>query len=301
VIALGAVQAGERYRVRLAAVKFKGQAFSGLVDDVQLTVLAGGANIAVTTHFIYDTQGRLIGEYTGQGAMMREYAYLQDLPLALIEPSGAVFFIHTDHLNTPRVITNQAGQAVWRWDHAEPFGSNPPNENPSGQGTFTCNLRLPGQYFDRETNTHYNYFRDYVPGIGRYVQSDPIGLQGGMNTYAYVGANPLRYVDPTGLILWNGNVLPGFTKQQGGCDVVGGPPLNFNQNACAIQCCKEHDDCYSSFQCNQSSWITLISLMPFPVGPIIGRLPCPMCNAQAVLCVISAPFRNCDPLTECRR
>jgi RHS repeat-associated protein len=198
-IALGAVQAGERYRVRLAAVKLRGQALSGLVDDVLLTVPGGGAPVAVTTHFVYDAQGRLIGEYTGQGAMMREYAYLQDLPLALIEPSGAVFFIHTDHLNTPRVITNQAGQAVWRWDHAEPFGSNPSNENPSGLGTFTSNLRLPGQYFDKETNLHYNYFRDYDPSIGRYIQSDPIGLEGGINTYAYAYDNPLSYFDPDGL------------------------------------------------------------------------------------------------------
>jgi RHS repeat-associated protein len=89
-----------------------------------------------------------------------------------VNAAAQLFFIHPDHLNTPRVITNQTAQVVWRWDHAEPFGSNPPNENPSGLGTFTCNLRLPGQYFDKETNLHYNYFRDYDPGIGRYVQSE---------------------------------------------------------------------------------------------------------------------------------
>jgi RHS repeat-associated protein len=110
-----------------------------------------------------------------------------------------LFFIHTDHLNTPRVITNNAGQAVWRWDQTDPFGGNVPDENPSGLGTFTCNLRLPGQYFDRELNTHYNYFRDYDPGIGRYIQSDPIGLGGGLNTYLYAFADPLKYVDPRGL------------------------------------------------------------------------------------------------------
>jgi len=110
-----------------------------------------------------------------------------------------LYFIHTDHLNTPRVITNQTNQVVWRWDHAEPFGSNPPNENPSGLGNFTCNLRLPGQYFDKETNLHYNYFRDFDSAIGRYVQSDPIGLKGGINTYAYVNGNPLRFVDLLGL------------------------------------------------------------------------------------------------------
>jgi len=108
-------------------------------------------------------------------------------------------FIHTDHLDTPRVITNQASQEVWRWDHAEPFGTYPANENPAGLGAFVFNLRLPGQYFDKETNLHYNYFRDYDSAIGRYIQSDPIGLAGGLNTYAYVSNNPLSLTDPLGL------------------------------------------------------------------------------------------------------
>jgi len=126
-----------------------------------------------------------------------------------------VYFIHSDHLNTPRVISNQASQVVWRWDHAEPFGSNPPNENPSGLGTFTCNLRLPGQYFDRETNTHYNYFRDYDPGIARYIQFDPIGLRGGINGYAYVGSNPLRFTDPLGLMGYGGGGSAGRGTSSG--------------------------------------------------------------------------------------
>lgn len=70
--------------------------------------------------------------------------------------------------------------------------------------TFTYNLRFPGQYFDAETGKHYNYFRDFDPAIGRYTESDPIGLRGGLNTYGYVRANPLGLIDPLGLRHANG-------------------------------------------------------------------------------------------------
>ena len=71
--------------------------------------------------------------------------------------------------------------------------------NPSGLGAFDLPLRLPGQYFDRETNLAQNWNRDYWPDGGRYIQSDPIGLRGGLNTYSYVDADPLRSIDPMGL------------------------------------------------------------------------------------------------------
>src|SRR6185312_5944127 len=84
------------------------------------------------------------------------------------------------------------------WPNADPFGNNLPNENPAGLGVFTYNLRFPGQYYDAEKASNYNYFRDYDPAIGRYVESDPIGLKGGLNTYVYGQGDPLRYTDPTG-------------------------------------------------------------------------------------------------------
>ena len=97
-------------------------------------------------------------------------------------------------------MTDTANQVLWRWDHGEPFGNSPENSNPSGLGTFGINYRFPGQYLDRASNTHYNYFRDYGPAEGRYIQSDPIGLLGNINTYAYVGGNPVSSDDPTGLL-----------------------------------------------------------------------------------------------------
>ena len=110
-----------------------------------------------------------------------------------------IFYMHTDHLNTPRLIANGASQTVWTWANDDPFGANVPNENPSGLGIFTCNLRLPGQYFDKETGLHYSYYRDYDPAIGRFPQFDPIGLRGGINGYVYVENNPLSFIDPFGL------------------------------------------------------------------------------------------------------
>jgi RHS repeat-associated protein len=109
------------------------------------------------------------------------------------------YFIQTDQINTPRMITDQNNNVVWQWDNNDPYGQTPPNQNPNGQGTFVYNQRFPGQYFDSETNLFYNYFRDYDPSTGRYIESDPIGLGGGINTYGYVKGNPLNFIDPLGL------------------------------------------------------------------------------------------------------
>ena len=119
--------------------------------------------------------------------------------------AAQVFYIHTDQLDTPRLITDSNNSAVWRWDSFDAFGDNPPNDDPNLTGLhFIYNPRFAGQYFDKETRLNYNYFRDYDMGTGRYVESDPIGLAGGINTYTYVKDNPLKYIDPIGL--WTGQV-----------------------------------------------------------------------------------------------
>ncbi len=98
-----------------------------------------------------------------------------------------VFYTHTNHLDTPQVITDGNKAVVWSADY-EPFGETNITVN-----TLTNNLRFPGQYFDAESNLHYNYFRDYNPNDGRYMQSDPIGLRGGINTYSYAQINGVRH------------------------------------------------------------------------------------------------------------
>ena len=109
------------------------------------------------------------------------------------------YFIHSDHLGTTRAVSDDTQTAIWRWD-STPFGDSAPDEDPDGDSNyFIFNLRFPGQYYDQESGLHYNYFRDYDPGTGRYVESDPIGLGGGNNTYLYTTANPLLLIDPEGL------------------------------------------------------------------------------------------------------
>jgi len=97
-------------------------------------------------------------------------------------------------------VADATGTTVWRWEQQEPFGNNPADEDPDANSVaFDLPLRLPGQRYDRESGLAQNWNRDYWPEGGRYVQSDPIGLVGGINTFAYVASSPLRYDDPLGL------------------------------------------------------------------------------------------------------
>jgi RHS repeat-associated protein len=125
--------------------------------------------------------------------------YLDGVPLAQLVPihdrfeGTEIYYYHVDQLGTPQKLTDQDQAVVWDTLY-EPFGKvsllTAQIDNP---------LRFPGQYYDQETGLHHNYFRDYDLSLGRYVQSDPIGLGGGLNTYAYANANPLRFVDKRGL------------------------------------------------------------------------------------------------------
>ncbi|MBQ0922293.1 RHS domain-containing protein, partial [Hydrogenophaga aromaticivorans] len=105
---------------------------------------------------------------------------------------------HSDHLGTPRRITNESGQPVWQWAYSA-YGDNAAQVLAAAEPGFTFNPRFPGQYFDSESGKHYNYFRTYDPTTGRYTSADPIGLAGGWNRFGYVGGNPLSFTDPTGL------------------------------------------------------------------------------------------------------
>ena len=128
---------------------------------------------------------------------MKEYVYLDSQPLAQIATGSpeVLTYLHTDNLGTPRYATNTAGTQVWAWA-MDAFGVSTPT------GTVTVNLRLPGQYFDTESSLFYNWNRYYNPNIGRYISPDPIGQEGGLNLFSYVGQSPIMFKDMSGLDIY---------------------------------------------------------------------------------------------------
>jgi RHS repeat-associated protein len=187
-------------RGRMSSATVGSNATSYLYNALgQLIEKSGSSNANV---YVYDEAGHILAEYDGSGNLIEETVWLGDIPVATLQPSGssvAINYVHTDHLNTPKKVTRASDNAlVWRIDQ-DPFGTAAPNQNPSGLGSFVYNLRFPGQSYMAETGVNYNYFRDYDPNVGRYIESDPIGLYGGINTYAYGRGNPVSIADPTGL------------------------------------------------------------------------------------------------------
>ncbi|MDP3752142.1 MAG: Ig-like domain repeat protein [Polaromonas sp.] len=198
-------------RGRLATTANAGGTATYSHNALELRVSKSGPTALIPTgaaYYIYDEEGKLLGEYDANGTPISETIYLGS-PVGVMKQTGtaassniavSLYNVSTDQIGAPRVITRSTDEAiVWRWDTAEAFGATAPDQNPSNLGTFTFNQRFPGQVFDAESGLLQNWNREYNPRIGRYMQSDPIGLAGGINTFAYVGGNPLSYSDPTGL------------------------------------------------------------------------------------------------------
>ena len=180
-------------------------------------------------HYLYRDR-RIAAELDADGKLLRQYLYLGDMPVEVIDTAGVtdladgersavgqaladigtalahlfgraerLGYLHHNHLGAPEVVSDAAGKPVWQASYT-PYGKLVPAAGLAGG--FEMNLRLPGQYEDGETGLYYNDHRYYDPRQGRYLSPDPLGLRAGINTYAYVAGNPLKYVDPSGLILF---------------------------------------------------------------------------------------------------
>ncbi len=191
---------GYNQRGRMSGANSTNYIYNALGQLIEKSATGG------TTLLVYDESGHLLGEYTGTGALVQETVWMDDLPVATIRPNGSGvswYYIQTDHMGAPRGISRTSDhRPVWRWD-PDQFGTTAPNQNPYGFGTFVYNLRFPGQYYQSETGLNYNYFRDNDPQTGRYLESDPIGLFGGINTYNYARNTPVMRTDPQGLFAFN--------------------------------------------------------------------------------------------------
>lgn len=179
--------------------------------------LASVTGTALAANFVYDAFGRrfsktnpsspsILYTYAQNGSLLEEnnngaitdYLYADGRPISVLQPgvspaANQVNYVLADRLGTPQLATNSSAATVWNTTY-QPFGTTP-----TPTGSITQNLRFPGQYFDGETGFSYNLNRDYMPNLGRYLETDPIGLGSGMNPYRYARANPMKFTDRLGL------------------------------------------------------------------------------------------------------
>lgn len=191
---------------RMNAVKqgnavLESYAYNHRGERVLRTPAGGAAQIT-----LYNEAGQWLGNYSATGQAQQQAIWLDNYPVALISvPSAGVpelAYIQPDHLGTPRVVIDPARDvAIWEWSNkSEVFGNQIPSTDPDGDGVaFELALRFPGQQATDASGLFYNYRREYDPAVGRYTQSDPIGLMGGLNSFAYGSGDPTGRVDPLGL------------------------------------------------------------------------------------------------------
>lgn len=196
----GEIRANGRFRYAYTAGHRLSEVYAGDTLIAQYRYNADGERIAKIDHtktpaqhsyYLYEDK-KLVAELDGAGKVQRQYVYAGNRLVGMFD--GKRFYsIHSNHRGAPEIVTNKRGEIIWQASYS-PYG-----EATIQKEEITLNIRLPGQYFDHETGHHYNVYRSYDPATGRYLTSDPLGVDAGFNTYAYVKNDPLNRVDPLGL------------------------------------------------------------------------------------------------------
>lgn len=183
----------------------------GRLSGVDIAPVAG-APASYSATYAYDINGRriekragnsltfyqwsgtdLIGEYASN-TLVKTYRYAGGYAAAEFSDTNGTYHVQTNHLDTPLSLTDGGNAVVWS-QALSPYGSSVG----ASTGVIDFNQRFPGQYFDSDSGLHYNYFRNYDPELGRYIESDPIGISGGLNSYSYANNQPSGTIDPLGL------------------------------------------------------------------------------------------------------
>ncbi|MEW8089888.1 MAG: RHS repeat-associated core domain-containing protein [Candidatus Thiodiazotropha endolucinida] len=271
------------------------------------------------TRFRYAPAGQLLGEYDQNGQAIREYITLEGQPVALVSTdpvtaANTIYYLHTDHLGAVVKATDGTQALVWDAER-KPFG-----ERSVTTAQIEMPLGFPGQYFDEETGNYYNYFRDYDPKTGRYLQSDPIGLWGGVNTYGYANSNSLTNIDLKGLF-WgpnppsgpspNPNPTPNSPIFPGSSCGPAGSPNNFPNGMFGDwnfePACQYHDQCYGHCGADKGycdrAFRDIMTWECNKLGDMISRQTCRnMANAyyQAVDRFGDDPYKNAQSGCQCK-
>ena len=200
----GSVAYGFDNRERMVSEQITGgtQSNTYILDGENYRISKSGN--AGAYRFSYKPDGTQIGMYDSTNDPIHEMVYLDgNIPIAAAPNGGTgekpwtALRVYADYQNTPRRITDNNASLIWQWD-SDPFGVGAANQNPAGHGDYFFTMRFPGQNWMNETGIFYNTFRNYASNTGRYMESDPLGLKAGINTYAYVGNNAANLIDPNG-------------------------------------------------------------------------------------------------------